>query len=99
MNEGLFVFENFRILCFVGYWIFAFLTFYFVRIEDSEQASFSLKVMALFLFCYGVKTISEYPPIEQRKLINSTGVLFGNFGTASCLAGLVVLIIVYKRKR
>ena len=99
MNEGLFVFENFRVVCFVGYWIFAFFTFYFVYIGDSEQASFSLKVMALFLFCYGIKTISEYPPTEQRKLINDTGILFENFGTASCLVGLVVLIIVCQRKR
>lgn len=99
MNEGLFVFENFRILCFVGYWIFAFLTFYLVYIEDPDQASFSLRITGLFGLCYGIAKISEYSPVELRKFTNDTGTLLGNIGISACLAGLIILIIIGTRKR
>ena len=97
--KELFNFENFRIVCFIGYWIFAFLTFYLVYIEEPNQASFSLRITGLFGLCYGVAKNSKYSPTELRKFTNDTGTLFGNIGTSACLAGLVILIIIGVRKR
>lgn len=97
--KELFNFENFRIVCFIGYWVFASLTFYLVYIEEPDQASFSLRITGLFGLCYGIARISRYSPAELRKLTNDTGILFGNFGAVSSLAGLIVLIIIGARKR
>mgnify|MGYP004489256533 CR=1 FL=1 len=97
--KELFNFENFRIVCFIGYWIFAFLTFYLVYIEDPDQASFSLRITGLFGLCYGIVKISEYSPVELRKFTNDTSTLLGNIGKSACLAGLIILIIIGTRKR